>query len=773
MLSPVRTAPSSPRLCVIPPTPTSSVNPLSMALAQKVNSDDRSLPIMGPRFPKSKMNKKGKKRQVVVIPTSDNQKPYTHRRQYSAPFDVVHHTPYKRQNSTKSLVTDLSDLRHLLEQEDMRRSPGSPGSSRFMKAIRHLPKKVNALRGRLQSDDSDLDTISCSSTKSLDMRRKTQKRNSNDSVTAALIRSIMMDPSTELSERRGLSRVVEGEETAVSAPATPKLNLYSSTSEIELGGAKELIHQISSDMEESIAFIESSNASSSCDSSMSGDEVTDSSAMGLKDEDNSIVDDFDLQEEKADDDNSSVSAAENAVSDIQSSPGKTTKGRVTFVFGCNEMLTFKGGRHKSRSLSPKSRKSPSEIFRKNVSLSPILVKSSKNQSCQSPKMLSDSTSSSLSSSKQFWGNFNVESSSITHPELDTDLSTRSSSSSPMTKPSKKWNSSMPKMGEPLQSSNPFDQEFNAATIAIQTAPGALNIEDLPQPFESAKLSTPPNSAASISVSPPFIQNFAYISDYLHRDVVASASLCSSSSACMANTIKVDELAADNMKAEDSNQKLPLDLNSIANSPTLVLPLLDKSQEQNISTNVVLTNLEENPTLQPKEHKLQANVSMDSSSDISDVKMALKKSVSDNPVCSLTLDTPRVLSPLHKSRSTTSLVCRHEAATASHFATDGEREGTSSLAHEEDRTVYHGPSSHLSTAALKHSQSPAKLSAPPAIHRRSSDSDLSVTPKGKTKLKTNSCYRHNVCTFIFVDWKKSVSVPFFHLYLLLKLCSFSM
>ena len=219
MLSPFRTtpclyaAPSSPRLCVIPPTPTSSVNPLSSPLAQKVMKDDTSLPLMGPRFPKAKMIKKGKKRTVVVIPTPENQRPFTHRRQCSAPFDLAHQTPYKRQNSTKSLVTDLSDLRNLLEQEDMRHSPGSPGSSRFMKAIRHIPKKVNALRGRLQSDDSDLDTISFSSTKSLslDMKRKTQKRNSNDSVTAALIRSIMMDTGRELSDRGGLSRVVEGE----------------------------------------------------------------------------------------------------------------------------------------------------------------------------------------------------------------------------------------------------------------------------------------------------------------------------------------------------------------------------------------------------------------------------------------------------------------------------------------------------------------------------------------------------------------------------------
>lgn len=79
-------------------------------------------------------------------------------------------------------------------------------------------------------------------------------------------------------------------------------------------------------------------------------------------------------------------------------------------------------------------------------------------------------------------------------------------------------------------------------------------------------------------------------------------------------------------------------------------------------------------------------------------------------------------------STTSLVCRHEAAAASHFATDGEREGATAVSHDEDRAA---SSTQLTTSGHKHSQSPAKLTAAPAIHRRSSDSDLSVTPKGNS------------------------------------------
>lgn len=200
-----------------------------------------------------------------------------------------------------------------------------------------------------------------------------------------------------------------------------------------------------------------------------------------------------------------------------------------------------------------------------------------------------------------------------------------------------------------------------------------------------------------------------------------------------------------MKGEDREQLLPVvdpKLNStlLTNSPTLSFPLLDKLKEQNISTNVV-TNLVVEATPQPNEHELQGTVSMDSPSVTSVVEVALKKSVSDNPVCSLTLDIPHVLSPLHKSRSTTSLVCRHEAAAASHFATDGEREGATTATHDEDRAA---SSTQLTTSTQKHSQSPAKLTAAPAIHRRSSDSDLSVTPKGELfEVKILQCLHSHV------------------------------
>ncbi|XP_034253610.1 C2 domain-containing protein 5 isoform X1 [Thrips palmi] len=94
-----------------------------------------------------------------------------------------------------------------------------------------------------------------------------------------------------------------------------------------------------------------------------------------------------------------------------------------------------------------------------------------------------------------------------------------------------------------------------------------------------------------------------------------------------------------------------------------------------------------------------------------------------------LHEPAALNTSTQEESTTSLVCRHEAAAASHFVTDGEREGATTVAHDEDRAA---SSTQLTSSAHKQSQSPTKLTAAPAIHRRSSDSDLSVTPKG--------CYR---------------------------------
>ncbi|XP_026282094.1 C2 domain-containing protein 5 isoform X2 [Frankliniella occidentalis] len=736
-LSPFRTtpclyaAPSSPRLFVIPPTPTTCINPSMSPLLPKQSKDDRLLPLMGSHFPKAKLNKKGKKRPVVVIPLPSNPKAFTHRRQGSAPFELLHHVPYKRQNSTKSLVTDLSDLRRLLEQEDMRQSSGSPGSSRFMKAIRHLPKKVNALRGRMQStDDSDLDTISCSSTKSLsfDLRRKSLKQSRNDSVTAALIRSIMMESGRELDDGGGLSRVVESEETMVSAPATPKLNLFPSSSEIELGGAKELIHQISSDIEESIAFIESSSSSSSsCGSSTTGDEITDSSAAGLKDEENSIVDDYDLLEEKLYCDDASTS--HRIAVDTHASPGKTSKGRVTFVIAGNETVHF--DRKKSRSLSPKGQKSSSDVFRKEVSLSPILVKHKRH-----PKLNNSSQSSSLSSSK-----LSFECPQLNSPKLQTDCAQQNLSSL-KAKRGRVWkqsNVSVCDVGDVLQSNSPFDQEFNAATVALKTTHFDVNIEDLPQPFESPNPQTPPNTSSSISLPPsPSTLECDLNTGNSRFDVVASTFI-NSLSACADSSDKVDALYQNNMKGKDRKQSLLdesiIHTNLFTNSPTISKPMLDQSKVQNNFTNVVI-NLERAPTPQPNEHKLQATLSMDSSSKTSNLKLALEKSVSDNPVCSLTLDSPRVLSPLHKSRSTTSLVCRHEAAAASHFATDGEREGQG---HDEDRAVPHGLSAQLSSSALKHSQSPAKLTAAPSIHRRSSDSDLSVTPKGNSLTGSGSSY----------------------------------
>ncbi|XP_034253611.1 C2 domain-containing protein 5 isoform X2 [Thrips palmi] len=93
-----------------------------------------------------------------------------------------------------------------------------------------------------------------------------------------------------------------------------------------------------------------------------------------------------------------------------------------------------------------------------------------------------------------------------------------------------------------------------------------------------------------------------------------------------------------------------------------------------------------------------------------------------------LHEPAALNTSTQEESTTSLVCRHEAAAASHFVTDGEREGATTVAHDEDRAA---SSTQLTSSAHKQSQSPTKLTAAPAIHRRSSDSDLSVTPKGNS------------------------------------------
>ncbi|KAK3931805.1 C2 domain-containing protein 5 [Frankliniella fusca] len=734
LLSPFRNstslyaAPSSPRLFVIPPTPTTCINPSSPLLPKKAK-EDRLFPVMGSRFPKAKLNKKGKKRPVVVIPVPSNQRPFTHRRQGSAPFEFAHHAPYKRQNSTKSLVTDLSDLRHLLEQEDMRQSPGSPGSSRFLKAIRHFPKKVNALRGRMQStDDSDFDTISCSSSKSLslDLRRKSQKQPRNDSVTAALIRSIMMDSGRDLEDGGGLSRVVESEETVVSAPATPKLNLFSSSSEIELGGAKELIHQISSDMEESIAFIESS--SSSCGSSTTGDEITDSSAANLKDEESSILEDSDLAEEKLNVD--ATLADDNIALHAHLYPGKNSKGRVTF--GGNETVQFY--RKKSRSLSPKGQKLSSDVFRKEVSLSPILVKHKRHSEVEYA-----SQSSSLSSSKQLFDCALINSPEKRKDCVQQDLLPIYPKKGKLWKQSKV---SICERGDNLLPESPFDQEFTAAAVALKTACFDVDIEDLPQPFESPNPQTPPNTSSSFSLPPsPSTLECGPNTGKNRLDVVAFIA-GNSPSACPSSSHLVDAIFKNNMKGKDMKQILSIEsvihTNLLTNSPILDISTLDQSNVQRNYTNVD-TNLDGVLTPQPNEHELQAIVSMDSSSKTSNLKFALEESVSDNPVCSLTLDSPRVLSPLHKSRSTTSLVCRHEAAAASHFATDGERESAPALAHDEDRVVPHGLSAQLSSSAHKHSQSPAKLTAAPPIHRRSSDSDLSVTPKGNSLTGSGSSY----------------------------------
>lgn len=723
LLSPLRTgsclyaAPSSPRLCVIPPTPTGNTNPSGPLLSQKQTKEERLLPLMGPRFPKTK-NRKGKRRPVVVVPSSGNQRRLTHRRQTSAPFDLTNHSPYQRQNSTKSLVTDLSDLRHLLEQEDLRHTPDSPGSSRFMRAIRHFPRKVSALRGKLQSDDSDLDTISCSSTKSLslDLRRKAQKRNSNDSVTAALIRSIIMDSGRDLSDCRGLSRVVEGEETAVSAPTTPKSNLLSSQSELELGGANELIHQMSSDIDDGIAFIESSS-SSSCSSSTSGDDITDSSAIGTRDENNSLVGDFDLQEEKMDDDNLSESAIVNAASNVEGSPGKASKTKVTFFINNNEI--YDGRRKKSRSLSPQRRKATVDVFRKEVSLSPIR----RNHHMVSQKVPSENT-----------GN-NCHPLQYSDSVKYVDFSLRDSRNFGLSPKNlkierKEGRGSLksPKVHKILPATSPFDEEFGAAALLIKTIPGGVNVEDLPQPFEIAKTLTPPNTGASPSLSTsPSIFDFDTNAGNCVVDLTASASQ-SSDSACLNSSSSIADYSY-NMKGEDRKQNLLVD--PLLNSSAVSLPLLGKSNKRNIMTN--FTKILGNPIPQPNECELESSPSMYSSSNTSIVTMTLKREVSDNSVCSLTLDIPRVLSPLHKSRSTTSLVCRHEvttaAAAATHFATEGEREGAHPIPHDEEQATSHGPA-QLSVSAHKHSQSPAKVTSAPAMHRRSSDSDLSVTPKGE-------------------------------------------
>ena len=113
------------------------------------------------------------------------------------------------------------------------------------------------------------------------------------------------------------------------------------------------------------------------------------------------------------------------------------------------------------------------------------------------------------------------------------------------------------------------------------------------------------------------------------------------------------------------------------------------------------------------------------------------------------------SPLHKSQSATTL-CSCPTATIKHDTNDEQaspccdgdlqfhnikhgpcfippsRQQQLLSGGEEDRQLAGSPlqTGPVSTAGCKISPSPAKLSTQPGIHRRSSDSDLSITPKGQ-------------------------------------------
>lgn len=261
--------PSSPKLCVTPPTP-SVVSPTSPLLSNELSKEILSPTVLGPEFSgntKLKPKKKKSRHPVLVLPRylsagSKVDHSLTHHhliprpeygRHFSQPsVDIRSMAPsFKKMGrstqsltstlkmglSTQSLTSTLEEtsLRNLLQQEDMR-VEAQRGSrfSRGLRSIRLFPqnklsKKLIALKTRLHSDSSmdedetefssvDVggDRVQTSYAKKAKVKfERRHNRSSSDSMAAAIIRSLMESNMT------GLDRVVEVKESPGSSPSSP------------------------------------------------------------------------------------------------------------------------------------------------------------------------------------------------------------------------------------------------------------------------------------------------------------------------------------------------------------------------------------------------------------------------------------------------------------------------------------------------------------------------------------------------------------------------
>ncbi|XP_068082905.1 C2 domain-containing protein 5 [Anabrus simplex] len=247
-------APPTPRLCVISPSLGTSPSPFPFPSGSSVGASEiLSPPRMSMKFLKICKPTKKKRLPVHVIPSflssgSEGIRPgrgrleYT--RHYSQPATDIPHL-MKMGRSTQSLSCGISDdaalIKQLTQEEERRNSHCGSKVSLGMKVMRKFPhpkigKKLSALKCKFQSDSSVEDSEADSSCSSItdwqsnsgsahsghDLQRyhkmkfqKKHSRSSSDSLAATLIRSLMGNSIT------ALDRVVEVKESPGSSPTSP------------------------------------------------------------------------------------------------------------------------------------------------------------------------------------------------------------------------------------------------------------------------------------------------------------------------------------------------------------------------------------------------------------------------------------------------------------------------------------------------------------------------------------------------------------------------
>lgn len=711
-------------------------------------------------------------------------------RHFSQPSVGIGSSFKKMGRSTQSLTAALEEasFRNLLQQEDMR-AEAQRGSrfSRGLRSIRWFPqnklsKRLIALKTRLQSDSSmdedetefsDIDIVADRVHTSYAKKAKVKferrhSRSSSDSMAAAIVRSLMESNMT------GLDRVVEVKESPGSSPSSPSrsgscasIELSKHTSgysgkisefgcsptdvgppDIHITVSESFLRLPSNDDGPELRYVDghlisntSSNVSSTSDSSSSEEDASEDYSLDVPIMDKSpsycpapsslipsqineismvtglhtrYDKDGELHSSLVDDSSTDTPPAGNATvfewSTVDSSQAGNTPGCTAGSEQTSNVYCFDEYKTKTNLHQQESEATNTSSLVKNINLTTKLYQSG-----------------------------DVQSASI---QLNNDLENVPCS-----------------VNETAENTKTnFEQNYSFSV--------PMN--------DSRKMQVPLSTAGAISISE---------SDYKILEILQDSGINNNHPSYTPVLQCSTKMMQESTSSVSEDSVHTLEINSIPN--------VSLAQNENIpiaipdprTTPSVLPNQENVPHISASVEEGSNNgLSADNSVPVS----LLVKTDSDTSACKLdvVLDvggsckTNSVIgmqnspagkvsvgmlniptSPLHKSQSATTL-CSCPTATVEHDTNDeqvspccGGDLQFHNIKHgpcfvplsrqqqqqqqlcsggEEDRQQAGSPQQvgHVSAAGSKISPSPAKLSTLPGIHRRSSDSDLSITPKGK-------------------------------------------